>query len=310
MHQKTKIIAFKDVPSVVQKQKRKGSKIVQCHGTFDLIHPGHIIHFEEAKKLGDILIVTVTSEKFVNKGPGRPFFNDELRQKSLAALESVDFVTTVPYPAAVEAIKAVRPDVYCKGIEYKNAHNDLTGNMIDDVKTVKSVGGVINYSGSEVYSSTKLLHSNFSTQSPKVKSYCQKIAQNYNIEDIRSQIDSFSGLKVLVVGDTIFDEYETVQIQGLTSKNRILSGRWVSANKQAGGALAVFRHASKFTHNIKFVSVVGSESWVESKLSKYLPKTSDEVIRCEQFTTIRKLIRPPLKKPLKKMLTIKSDTTT
>ena len=61
-----------------------------------MIHPGHVIHFEESKGMGVKLIVTVTSEKFVNKGPGRPYFNDELRLKSLTALESVDYGAIIP----------------------------------------------------------------------------------------------------------------------------------------------------------------------------------------------------------------------
>ncbi|MBC8349004.1 MAG: adenylyltransferase/cytidyltransferase family protein [Verrucomicrobia bacterium] len=72
----SKIIPFAEIPEVIRKEKEMGNKIVQCHGTFDLIHPGHVIHFEESKGMGDVLIVTVTGEKFVNKGPGRPYFND------------------------------------------------------------------------------------------------------------------------------------------------------------------------------------------------------------------------------------------
>ena len=102
-------------------------------------------------------------------------------------------------------------------------------------------------------------------------------------------VDSFSDLKVLVLGDIIFDEYETVQIQGLTSKNRILSGRSLYSNQQAGGALAVFRHALEFTKFTKFLSLVGTESWVEPTLRKFLPQESDLVIKCEKFKTIRKL---------------------
>ena len=133
----SKIISFDQIPAIVSKEKECGNKIVQCHGTFDLIHPGHIIHFEESKGMGDTLIVTITGEKFVNKGP-KPYFNDELRLKSLAALESVDYVAVIPYPAAVEAIEAVRPHIYCKGKEYENMMDDVTGNMADDVKTVKA----------------------------------------------------------------------------------------------------------------------------------------------------------------------------
>jgi cytidyltransferase-like protein len=289
MSTNSKIVSFEEIPAVIRKEKESGNKIVQCHGTFDLIHPGHIIHFEESKGMGDKLFVTVTGEKFVNKGPGRPYFNDELRLKSLAALESVDYVAIIPYPAAVEAIEAVRPDIYCKGKEYENAANDVTGNMEDDVNTVKSVGGVVRYVGSVVFSSTKLLHGNFSTQTPEVKSFCTSIAQRYNPSELHSFIDSFSNLKVLVLGDIIFDEYETVQVQGLTSKNRILSGRSLYGNQQAGGALAVFRHAFEFTKTIKFLSLVGTESWVEPALRKFLPQESDILIRCEKFRTIRKL---------------------
>ena len=67
-----KIVSFDEIPALVRKEKESGNKIVQCHGTFDLIHPGHIIHFEESKAMGDKLIVTVTGEKFVNKGPEAP----------------------------------------------------------------------------------------------------------------------------------------------------------------------------------------------------------------------------------------------
>lgn len=54
--------------------RTQGKKVILCHGVFDLVHPGHIIHFEEAKKLGDILVVSVTSAPYVRKGPGRPYF--------------------------------------------------------------------------------------------------------------------------------------------------------------------------------------------------------------------------------------------
>ena len=62
--------------------KSENKKVALCHGVFDLIHPGHIIHFEQARKMGDILVVSVTSEKYVRKGPGRPYFNDEMRLRS------------------------------------------------------------------------------------------------------------------------------------------------------------------------------------------------------------------------------------
>ncbi len=63
-----------------------GKIVVQAHGTFDLLHLGHVRHLEAARKLGDVLVVTVTADRFVNKGPGRPVFNAELRAEMLATL--------------------------------------------------------------------------------------------------------------------------------------------------------------------------------------------------------------------------------
>ncbi len=288
MQDQTKLIAFDSISAVLKKEKANGHKIVQCHGTFDLIHPGHIIHFEEAKALGDRLVVSITAEKDVNKGPGRPFFNDSLRVKSLTALECIDYVVVVPHPAAVEAIEAVRPDIYCKGKEYEDLENDVTGNMADDVSAVESVGGVLRYVGSVVFSSTRLLNSNFSTQTPDVKNFCKEVANQHTPGQIRDIIESFSDLKVLVIGDIIFDEYETVTVQGLTSKNRILSGRYLHEDRQAGGALAVFRHIQEFTKNVKLISLVGREHWVDDTLSLYFKEDQDLVIRSKDFTTIRK----------------------
>src|SRR5476649_2217598 len=113
-----KILEFGSAGATLDPLRAQKKKIVQCHGTFDLIHPGHIYHLEEARSYGDLLVVTITAEKYVNKGPGRPYFNDALRAKSMAALGCVDYVILVPFPAAIEAIACVRPHVYCKGREY------------------------------------------------------------------------------------------------------------------------------------------------------------------------------------------------
>ena len=71
---------------------KKNKKIVLCHGVFDLVHPGHLNYLKKAKQLGDILIVSVTSDKYVNKGPGRPVFDIHQRISFLADLKFVDKV--------------------------------------------------------------------------------------------------------------------------------------------------------------------------------------------------------------------------
>ncbi|MCG8525554.1 MAG: adenylyltransferase/cytidyltransferase family protein, partial [Opitutales bacterium] len=283
-----KLILFQEASKFFDKLREQGKKLVQCHGTFDLIHPGHVIHFEEAKEMGDVLVVTITGEEFVNKGPGRPYFNDQMRVKSLVALKCIDYVVVIPFSAAVEAIECVKPDYYCKGKEYENPENDVTGNICDDVAAVEKFGGEIKYVGSVVFSSTRLLNNHFDVLSSEIKSFCQKLAADINPDQFRNTIDGFSNLKVLVIGDIIFDRYTTVEVQGLTSKNRILSGRYREESTQAGGSLASLRHVLSFAPHCKLIGIVGTESWVEEELNKYLPKKADRLVRSEQFTTVLK----------------------
>lgn len=288
MKNPSKLLTFDEAPGVFARLRNAGKKIVQCHGTFDLVHPGHVIHFEEAKALGDVLVVTVTGETYINKGPGRPYFNDAMRAKWLAALEAIDYVVIVPFPAAVEAIECVRPHVYCKGREYADAANDVTGNIADDVATVRRCGGEVRYVGSVVFSSSRLLNTHFDTHAPEVKDFCRRVAAACPADEFRRLIDGLADVRVLIVGDIIFDRYSTVEVQGLTSKSRILSGRFVADDMQAGGALAVYRHLREFTSHVKLISLVGTEPWLDKTLGGYIPPTDEDIVRSPHFTTVVK----------------------
>jgi len=283
-----KIISFAEAPALFDRLRAEGKRLVQCHGTFDLVHPGHIVHLEDAAKLGDTLVVTVTDEKHVNKGPGRPYFNDALRARTLAALSCVDYVVIIPHTAAVEAIEAVKPHIYCKGTEYAEAENDVTGNIHDDVDTVQKHGGEVRYLGDVVFSSTRLLNRHFETANPEVSEFCGQLASRVSPTDLADAVASFSGLRVLVVGDAIFDKYSFVKVQGLTSKNRIISGRFLDEEAQAGGALAVYRHIRQFSDSVRLVSLLGTEDWLEPTLRLFLPTQDDATIRDPEFVSIIK----------------------
>lgn len=114
-----KFVELDDLTRIIQKLKKQGKKVVHCHGVFDLIHVGHIRHLKEARKFGDILIVTVTPDQYVNKGPHRPAFTEKLRAEVIASLDCVDYVAINKWPSAVETIKVLKPDYYVKGIEYR-----------------------------------------------------------------------------------------------------------------------------------------------------------------------------------------------
>ena len=222
------------------------------------------------------------------RGPGRPFFNDQLRAKSLAALTCVDYVVLVPHTAAVEAIDCVKPAVYCKGKEYADPDNDVTGNIGDDIAAVKRHGGDVHYIGSVVFSSTKLINNYFENLAAPVKTFCRTLAKTCTPDQFRDSVESLAGLKVLLVGDIIFDRYSNVKMQGLTSKNRILSVRYLNEETQSGGALAIYRHLKQFCADVKFISLAGTEPWVDEVLRAEVKRGEDWIIRDPEFTTIVK----------------------
>mgnify|MGYP001294378645 FL=1 len=126
---KKKISSLEKISKIVSSLKIKGKKISLCHGVFDLLHPGHIYHFEQAKKKSDILVVSITSDKKVLKGPGRPYFNQKNRAHSLASIEQIDFVIISDDKSAVNVIKKIKPHFYVKGSDYKNSNDDITGKI-------------------------------------------------------------------------------------------------------------------------------------------------------------------------------------
>ena len=192
-----------ELSGTLKKHKLNGQKIVLCHGVFDLLHIGHIKYFEEAKSSGDILIVTITPDKYVNKGPHRPAFSENLRAESIASLECVDFVAINKWPTAIETIKTLNIDIYAKGSDYKDPSNDITGNISKEEDAVKSIGGKIIFTDDIVFSSSNLINKYISIYDPKVKDYLDEISSKFSIETINSYLENSKSLNVLVIGETI-----------------------------------------------------------------------------------------------------------
>ncbi len=147
---------------ILEKSRTNGSRVVMCHGVFDPIHPGHILHLQSARQFGDVLVVTVTADRYVNKGPWRPIFNEGLRARTIASIEVVDHVVVNDSPTAVDTITTLRPDVYVKGADYEDASKDLTGRISDEASAVQEVGGRIEFTHDEAFSATSIVNQFFS----------------------------------------------------------------------------------------------------------------------------------------------------
>jgi len=112
-----KIVTYKDIPRLRGQLKRHGKTIVFTSGCYDILHLGHVIHFNYCKSKGDILVVTVGNDQTISmlKGPTRPINNELLRSRLVAALETVDYVVLSEEYGKMdhnESMKLLRPDIY------------------------------------------------------------------------------------------------------------------------------------------------------------------------------------------------------
>lgn len=149
-----KFITFENLETKLLNLKQEKKWIVLCHGCFDILHFGHAIHFNEAKKNGDILIVSITKDKFINKGHNRPIFNEEERAYLLCQLSSIDFVTINNTASAEDIIKIVKPEFYVKGKEYSDNKGSYNNLFDIEKKMVELYGGKVIFSKGKTSSST------------------------------------------------------------------------------------------------------------------------------------------------------------
>ena len=251
--------------------KTGGQTMVLCHGVFDLLHIGHIKYFQEAKSMGDVLVVTLTPDHFVKKGPNRPAFNESLRAEAIAALDVVDYVAINDWSTAAETIKLLKPNIYVKGPDYQDHNNDITGNIKLEEEAVKSVGGRIAYTTGPVFSSSSLINNHMSSHNAVQKKYVSSLKENYTTDFVKEQLDRFNGLNVLLVGEAIIDEYVFCNTIGKSGKEPVLVNQKVSSDRYAGGILAVANHVSDFCNSVMILTYIGEKNdqktFIEQSLS-------------------------------------------
>lgn len=254
---KNKVINLKKIGEALELEKKQGKKIVHCHGCFDLIHHGHIKHFEAAKEFGDILVVTVTEDQYVNKGPDRPFFNHTIRAHNLAALEVVDYVAINYAPTAIPAIEAIKADFFVKGQDYKNFAQDVSGGILLEKEAIEKEDGKLVFTEEVQFSSSNLINQFFDEKDEVAKVFLNNIKKDFDVNHFVSLFDEISKKKVLVVGDIILDEYQFVKPIGKASKSPIITAIKGDAEIYAGGVLAVANHVADFVDEVILVTTYG-----------------------------------------------------
>ncbi len=258
----------------IKNLKKTKKKIVLCHGVFDLLHIGHLKHFQKAKSFGDILIVSLTKDKNINKGVGRPYFNESLRAEFITSLSIVDYVHLAEGIDALDIIKKIKPDVYCKGSEYKNKNKDITNNIIKEVRLVKKLGGKIEFSEDITFSSSKILNKNSELYDKKQKKFINKISKNFSISDIQNIFKKVFNLKLIVIGELIFDEYIFSEAVGKSAKEPVLIFKEEKSERYVGGVGPIVKNLSNFIDqkNISLSTYFGEKKELKREFDQYISK--------------------------------------
>ena len=135
-----KILSLPELSRRAEEMRQAGQRLVLTNGCFDLLHVGHVRYLQQARQLGDFLVVAVNGDESVRslKGAGRPLNSEDDRAEVLAALACVDFVTIFPTVRATEVIETLRPAIYVKGGDYTLESLDA-----EEVAALKTVGAEI-----------------------------------------------------------------------------------------------------------------------------------------------------------------------
>lgn len=242
----------------ILKKKFKNKIVGHCHGTFDIVHPGHIRHFIYAKQKSDILIASVTADKFITKKFDGTFLNEDLRARNLAAISIIDFVVIDYNEKPISLLKLIKPNYFLKGFEYSSTNNPKT---LEEIKILKKNKGEILFSpGDEVYSSTTIQN----IYKPKLeleKLYSIMDSSKVSFESIKANINKFKKTSVTVIGDTIIDKYIYTKILGQTSKTPTFSVKKLTEKTFLGGAGIVAMHLRSLGAKVNFITVVGDDKY-------------------------------------------------
>lgn len=154
---RSKIVTPDELAEVVRRTKDDGKKVVHCHGVFDLVHTGHINYFEQSRKFGDLVYVSILADRFVRKGPGRPRFPEQMRLDWVAALECVDYVVLNHEEGPWSLMRTVRPDIYTKGESERPKLENPDSGLSMDKRVMEEVGGELRFTPEIEVHSTDLL---------------------------------------------------------------------------------------------------------------------------------------------------------
>jgi rfaE bifunctional protein kinase chain/domain/rfaE bifunctional protein nucleotidyltransferase chain/domain len=233
-------------------------KVIICHGVFDVVHPGHVRHLAYAKTKADVLVVTVTADKYIKKGIYRPHIPEGLRALNLAAFEMVDYVMVDDHATPMNLLNAIKPDYFAKGFEYTSSGLPPATQVEADL--VETYGGQMIFTpGDVVYSSSKFL--NLALPNVQLEKLLHLMEyNNISFDMLRQTLTKLSEYHVHVIGDTIVDTYTRTTFIGGQTKTPTFSVLYQGHDDYIGGAGIVSQHIRAAGAKVTFSTVLGEDS--------------------------------------------------
>jgi len=265
-----KVRTVEELADIAESLRAEGKKIVLCHGVYDLVHMGHVRHLEQAKKEGDVLIVTTTDDAHVNKGPDRPIFAEDLRAEMLAALQYVDWVAINHRLTSEYVLDSIRPDVYVKGSDYENPEDDDTGNFAREFKMLEKHGGRMAFTRDITFSSSELINQHMGVYDRPLQEYLNTLRGTNAADEIIDLVNSVENMKVLLIGDAIIDEYQYVDPMGKSAKESMIATRFKDKEVFAGGVIAAANHVASLCREVEVITALGNLDTQEKLIRRSL----------------------------------------
>jgi len=232
--------------------------IVLCYGHFDLIHPGHLRYLQYAKTLANNLVVALMSDKELNGENQKSYLEDE-RAESVANLQIVDHVIVLNNELTLDClIDIVKPKVLVLGKEFEQNQSEQINLAVN---AVKNHGKVVFHAGETHYFNANLLFKNVADIEVNSKNQLNKICKNYKItlRDIQKKLSNFSNSELVVIGDTIVDNYVACDAIGMSAEAPVLVVKELENREFIGGAAIVASHVAALGAKCHYISVVGED---------------------------------------------------
>ena len=264
------LITDKNVSKLYRLKKSK--KIVMCHGVFDVLHYGHILHLKEAKSLGDILVVSINDDDFVDKGIERPIFDSLTRANTLLSLEHVDYVYITKNFTAVNALKKIKPNFYVKDQEYKKKSNLFNSNFQKEIKVAKQKKIKLIFTKQLKLSSSDIISKKFNKYTLMDFEKFNKIKLKYNYLYFKNLIDKIKDVELCLIGDPIIDEYVYVETTGIASKTPALASKFKKKELYMGGVFAVAQMATLLGAKVNLITYLDNTIQTNNILKKLSKK--------------------------------------